>query len=153
MVHHPDVFRGATDRAFLTEFATTMARRDQLRVFQLLVGGRVVATRIGFLYGEELYLYYSGFEPDMGKYSVMTTTVAEAIRYAIAERFRTVNLSTGNDVSKTRWRPRESVSCEVVATSPTWRAKLASATYRRAREALRDERVARWLRHFLARRE
>jgi len=40
------------------------------------------------------------------KYSVMTTTVAEAIKYAIANGLNTVNLSPGADVSKTRWGPR-----------------------------------------------
>ena len=133
MVHHPDVFRGATDRAFLTEFATTMARRDQLRVFQLLVGGRVVATRIGFLYGEELYLYYSGFEPDMGKYSVMTTTVVEALKWAIEQRLRVVNLSSGTDVSKLRWGPTGVEFRTLMEISPGWRATAAFRAYRKSR--------------------
>jgi hypothetical protein len=37
----------------------------------------------------------------------MTTTMAEAIKYAIAGRLRSVNLSPGTDVGKTRWGPRE----------------------------------------------
>jgi hypothetical protein len=37
----------------------------------------------------------------------MTTTVAEAIKYAMAHGLKTVNLSTTREVSKTRWGPRQ----------------------------------------------
>ena len=37
----------------------------------------------------------------------MTTTVAEAIKYAIVQGLATVNLSPTSDISKTRWGPRE----------------------------------------------
>lgn len=133
MVHHPDVFRGATDRAFLSEFATTMARRDQLRIFQLKVAGRVVATRIGFLYGDELYLYYSGFKPEMGKYSVMTTTVVEALKWAIEQRLRIVNLSSGTDVSKLRWGPKAAEFRAMVEIAPGWRPRAAFRAYQKFR--------------------
>jgi CelD/BcsL family acetyltransferase involved in cellulose biosynthesis len=78
-------------------------------VFQLLIEGKVVATRIGFRSGRSLYLYYSGYDPELSRYSVMTTLLAETLKWAIERQLATVNLSFGNDVSKTRWRP-ESVS-------------------------------------------
>jgi hypothetical protein len=43
-----------------------------------------MATRIGFVLGKTLYLYYSGYDVKMRKYSIMTTTVCETIKYAIA---------------------------------------------------------------------
>jgi CelD/BcsL family acetyltransferase involved in cellulose biosynthesis len=104
---HPNRFAGAGLRQFLQEVCGELAARDIVRVFQLDIGGQVVASRIGFEVGDSLYLYYSGFDPQWSKYSVMTTTVAEAIKYAIARGLKTVNLSPGNDVSKTRWSPRE----------------------------------------------
>ena len=61
-----------------------------------------MATRIGFVVEDSLYLYYSGYDPEFSRFSIMTTVVAEAIQYAISERFRTVNLSTGKDLSKRR---------------------------------------------------
>ena len=106
-IDHPNRFAGAGLRQFLQEACGALAARDIVRVFQLTIGGRVVASRIGFEIGDSLYLYYSGFDPDWSKYSVMTTTVAEAIKYAIARGLKTVNLSPGNDISKTRWSPRE----------------------------------------------
>jgi len=57
--------------------------------------------------GHTLYLYYSGFKPPWGRYSVATTIQAEAIKYAIACGLKSVDLSPGRVVSKTRWSPRE----------------------------------------------
>jgi CelD/BcsL family acetyltransferase involved in cellulose biosynthesis len=76
-------------------------------VFELNIGGQVVASRIGFVVGDTLYMYYSGFKPCWARYSVTTTILAEAIKYAIACGLKTVDLSPGRNVSKTRWSPRE----------------------------------------------
>jgi CelD/BcsL family acetyltransferase involved in cellulose biosynthesis len=107
-VEHPNRFASAALRNFLCEVCGDLAARGVVRVFQLEIAGQIVASRIGFVVGDSLYLYYSGFSPDWASYSVMTTTVAEAIKYAIAQQgLKTVNLSTGSDISKTRWGPRE----------------------------------------------
>jgi CelD/BcsL family acetyltransferase involved in cellulose biosynthesis len=102
---HQDVFEHPKSRAFLVEVCRRFAEQGALRVFRLHVDGALVATRIGFVLGNSLYLYYSGYDPDYAKYSVMTTTVSEAIKYAIDHGLREVNLSTGSDASKQRWRP------------------------------------------------
>ena len=91
---------------FLFSVCDALAARGAVRVFQLVIGGTVVASRIGFVVHDSLYLYYSGFDPEWAGYSVMTTVVAESIKYAISSGLKTVNLSTGTDVSKTRWSPR-----------------------------------------------
>lgn len=74
-------------------------------MFELRVAGEVVASRVGFATGEAIYLYYSGYDPQWGRYGVMTTTLAEIVCYAIGCGLASLNLSTGDDVSKTRWRP------------------------------------------------
>ncbi|HYC10647.1 MAG TPA: hypothetical protein VEC10_13485, partial [Steroidobacteraceae bacterium] len=43
---------------------------------------------------------------DWARYSVMTTTIVEAFKYAIANGLKTVNLSLNTERSKLRWRPR-----------------------------------------------
>ena len=106
-VKHPDVFNSAQARALLRNYCLEMARRDALRIFQLMIGGEVVAMRIGFVLGDEIYLYFSGYDQAYSRFSVMTTTVAEAIKHSIEQGMRIVNLSTGTDVSKTRWRPSQ----------------------------------------------
>jgi len=104
---HLDVFESPQARTFLTEACLRLAQRGVARVFRLRVGDQVVATRIGFEMGQALYLYYSGWDPAFGKYSVMTTLVAEVIQDAIDRGVHSVNLSTGKDVSKMRWGPDE----------------------------------------------
>ncbi len=104
-VTHANVFSTEASRSFLHAYCHDLAEQGALRIFQIVIGDKVVATRIAFVFGDELYLYYSGYDVTYGQYSIMTTVVAEAIKWAIANRFRTVNLSSGSDVSKTRWRP------------------------------------------------
>lgn len=103
---HPNRFASEASRHFLYDVCSMLARRGVLRLFQLKIRGEIVAMRIGFVVADSLYLYYSGFDPAWARYGVMTTTVAEALKYAIAQGLRTANLSPGMDVSKTRWGPR-----------------------------------------------
>ena len=130
---HGDYFASAATRGFLGAVCARLAERGAVRVFELVIRGEVVATRIGFVLGNSLYLYYSGFDPAWARYGVMTTTLAEAIKDAIGHGMSSVNLSTGRDVSKTRWGPREVVYPQAfqVARSPLSRA--AYNLYRRAR--------------------
>jgi CelD/BcsL family acetyltransferase involved in cellulose biosynthesis len=105
-VHHLDRFASPVTHAFLYAVCERLAARGAVRLFQLKIGGEVVASRLGFVLRDSLYLYYSGFDPAWGRYAVMTTTVAEALKYAIRQGLKTVNLTPGTDVSKTRWGPR-----------------------------------------------
>ena len=57
------------------------------------------------------------------------STVAEALKFAIANNFATVNLSPGNDVSKTRWGPTEVMLREAVIPSPSARGPLIYRAY------------------------
>ncbi len=148
MVRHPDVFRGPVDRAFLIDFAGAMARRGQLRVFQLVISGSVVATRVGFLYGDELYLYYSGYDLDMGQHSVMTRTLVETFQWAISEGVRVVNLSAGTDRSKLRWGPAAVEFRTLIEVSPGWRARVAFSLYQKSRAVAGYPRIGRLLTWF-----
>jgi hypothetical protein len=63
----------------------------------------------------------------------MTTTVAEAIKYAIAHGLKTVNLSPAKDVSKTRWGPRQVDYTSVYENAGRLRSRLAREAYLKAR--------------------
>jgi CelD/BcsL family acetyltransferase involved in cellulose biosynthesis len=104
-VDHPDHFASEVSRRFLFDVCERFAARRAVRVFQLRIGADIVAVRIGFIVGDCLSLYYSGFDPRWARYGVMTTTIAEAMKYAIEAGLETVNLSRGTDMSKTRWGP------------------------------------------------
>jgi CelD/BcsL family acetyltransferase involved in cellulose biosynthesis len=103
---HPNRFAGRALQEFLYDVCDCLAARDVVRVFQLRIGREIVASRVAFIVGDSMYLYYSGFDPAWARYSVMTTATAEAIRYAISAGLRTVNLSLTADRQKLRWRPR-----------------------------------------------
>jgi CelD/BcsL family acetyltransferase involved in cellulose biosynthesis len=128
-LQHRDVFVRETAREFLSDYSAQMAARGQLRIFELIVDGKVVATRIGFALGREIYLYYSGFDPAWAKHNVMTTLMAEIMKWAIAQGAAVLNLSTGTDRSKTRWRPETVNSWSGTLVSPTWRGSLAHLAY------------------------
>lgn len=143
-IAHKDVFAFPAAQRFLRDLCGRMAATGELHLFRLRVQGRVVASRVGFAQGDSLFLYYSGYDPEMSKYSVMTTTVAEAIKYAIVQGFKRVNLSTGNDVSKTRWGPKEIVFHECVQRAPSLRGRFSYDAYQallRARESPRLQKA------------
>ena len=116
-IHHADVFVEPNARAFLVDVCERLSARGQAYVFRLRVGHLVVATRVAFLLGGTLYLYFSGYKREFGKYSVMTTLLAEVIQHAFRSGIGSINLSSGNDVSKTRWAPREWLECDGVTVS------------------------------------
>lgn len=151
-VAHGNVFDTTEARRFLSDVCGRFARRRCLRIFQLLVDERVVAVRVGFVIGDSLYLYYSGYDRAFAQYSVMTTTVAEAIKYAIAQGLKTVNLSTGNDVSKVRWNPVEVLTRQALLVSPSRRGELARDVYRHTVDAIEDVPALRFAMKFLTRR-
>jgi hypothetical protein len=55
-----------------------------------------------------------------------------------------VNLSTGDDVSKRRWRPREIPFGELEIVAPTWPGRLMHDSFTRARNGFRQVLPAYW---------
>jgi CelD/BcsL family acetyltransferase involved in cellulose biosynthesis len=148
-VEHPNRFASARARGFLLDLCGKLADDGVVRVFTLLVNEKPAACRIGFMLPQTLYLYYSGYDPAWRKYSIMTTTVAEAIKYAIDAKLRSVHLSTGTDVSKTRWGATETVFQDAVVVRASLRSRLARRGWDAAEQASGDERFAAvtgWLR-------
>lgn len=126
---HPNVFEGHRARSFLRSYAERAARHGTLRIFQLEVGDQLVATRLGFVLDDQLHLYFSGYDEAWGKYSVMTTLLAETIKWAIESGLELVNLSPGTDVSKLRWSPDAIEFQQAVQVSPTVRGALTHRAY------------------------
>lgn len=132
---HPDHFSDERSRTFLRDVCATLAARRVARVFELVIGGEVVASRLGFVVGQSLYMYYSGFVPRWARYSVTTTTLAEAIKYAISCGLTSVDLSPTRNVSKVRWSPREVTYERAVQFCGGRRGQRARFLYRLARGA------------------
>jgi len=132
-VVHPDRFASPICRDFLYAVCERLAARGAVRLFALKIGGHIVAMRLAFVAGDSLYLYYSGFDPAWARYSVMTTTVAEAIKYSIAHGLKSINLSLTKEVSKTRWGPRQIDCGSAYEPKGTLRSRLARSVYLTAR--------------------
>jgi CelD/BcsL family acetyltransferase involved in cellulose biosynthesis len=144
-IHHDDSFASHRSREFLLDVSQRFAERGALRIFQLHYNESVIATRIGFVCGDSLYLYFSGFDPAFARYSVMTTVVAEAIKHAIASGLKTVNLSTGRDVSKQRWAPTEAVYRKVELEPPNPIGRLKYRGYRAVADYVRRRSPDGWV--------
>jgi CelD/BcsL family acetyltransferase involved in cellulose biosynthesis len=147
-VPHPNRFASRISRDFLYEVCERLSKSGALRLFRLEIASQIVAMRIGIAVGDSLYLYYSGYDPAWARYSVMTTTVAEAIKYAIAHGFKTINLSPTKEVSKTRWGPREIQYPSAYQQGARLRSRLARRAYMKARSGAGLQ--SRLLRHLIA---
>jgi CelD/BcsL family acetyltransferase involved in cellulose biosynthesis len=128
-IDHPDRFANPRHRRFLVEYVQRVAERGLLRLFEIEIDGQVIASRLAFLLDSELYFYFAGYDPNWRKYSVMTTLMSEALKWAIDHRVKIVNLSTGKDLSKMRWRPCEIVHRSAVQIAPTIRGRLGFTVY------------------------
>ena len=126
---HADRFASRNCRKFLYAICDRLAARGAVRLFALKIGGQIIAMRLGFVVDDSLYLYYSGYDPAWARYSVMTTTVAEALKYAIARGFKTVNLSPGREISKVRWGPHQIDFGAGYEANTRLRSRLASSAY------------------------
>jgi CelD/BcsL family acetyltransferase involved in cellulose biosynthesis len=147
-VYHGNVFKTAAARNFLRELCARYAAREITHIFNLKLRERTIATRLGFKLGGSMYLYFSGYDPAYGRYSAMTSCLAGAIRWSIEAGLQTVNLSTGTDVSKTRWGPEEHVFGEAHLVSPSLIAHAAHLAH-----SLVDRRVtSEWARRLVGRR-
>ena len=133
--YHPNRFQTPRNRNFMMDYAHQTAKKGQLCLLELEIDGDVVGSRLGFKFGSELYLYFSGFDLSWKKYSIMILLMSETIKWAIQRGLKVVNLSTGNDQSKLRWRPVEIMFYDANQMAPTVRALLLVPVY----EALRRQ--------------
>jgi CelD/BcsL family acetyltransferase involved in cellulose biosynthesis len=138
---HLDRFAGTGPRRFLRTACARFANRNLARVFTLYVGGVAVASRVAFLLPDCLYLYYSGFDPAWGKYSVMTTALAEIIKHAIDRHIPFVHLSMGADTAKSRWGPETQLFHQGITVRPRARSRTALRVYGWARSNAAFEHV------------
>jgi CelD/BcsL family acetyltransferase involved in cellulose biosynthesis len=125
MAYHRDNFAIKRHRDFMAEAIDGFAAQGSARAFEMHVNGKLAAIRLAFAFDNELYLYFSGFDPEWKKYGVMTTLVVEIMKWAIEHKFGLLNLSTGKDLSKLRWKPDEITFQDITQPSCSLRGQLA----------------------------
>ena len=129
MLFHPNRFVQPHVRAFFADYLRRAAERGELRIFELEIGGIVVASRPALLLGSDLYMHLAGYDPAWKTYRVMTVLMTEMIKWAFTHRVERINLSTGRDQSKICWKPREVLFRDAVQVSPTMRARAAFGAF------------------------
>jgi hypothetical protein len=108
---------------FNYEIARLAMDKGWLRLFELSVAGRTIASLCCFCYREVFYAYQMGFDPDWASCSPALLLIAHAIRQAIDEGAHTVDLLPGTEHHKVVWT--ESLHADAhLMLSNTWRGHL-----------------------------
>ena len=141
-VTHPHRFETDTSRRFLYDVCDRLAQRGVVRVFVLKVRGCVVATRIAFVVGEPAVPLLFGLRPPLGEVQRLDDDRGRGDQVRDRARASTAaNLSTGTDVSKTRWGARLVAFPEAIQPHPRLRSRVTYAAY----QSLLDGAQNRWL--------
>ena len=127
-VSHPDYFQLDKARTLISLLANDPAESG-IRLFILRDGNRLIAARLAFETPRGIYLYYSGFDPEYGKYSVMTRLLVDVLKQSIESEKQYVHMSYGRDRSKTRWSPREVVYMQYLVFRKSLRGRLSATLY------------------------
>jgi CelD/BcsL family acetyltransferase involved in cellulose biosynthesis len=88
---------------FLRAVAGSLASRDMLRFFTMCVDGKIVAIILALRNYSSLFGYLSGFDPVYAKYSFGQELIAQALRYAHDNRYRSWNFLRGVEAYKFEW--------------------------------------------------
>jgi len=127
-IRHPNYFESQEGRSLL-ELLAKDPDNSGMRLFVLKDGDRLIAARLGFETPRGVYLYYSGYEPEYSKYSIMTRLVVEVIKRSIERGQHYVHLSFGRDRSKMRWSPQEVAHNQYLMVSTSLRGRFLAACY------------------------
>jgi CelD/BcsL family acetyltransferase involved in cellulose biosynthesis len=144
-VKHPDRFTNEANRGFIADYVNLLTERGACRIFELEINDRPIASVLGFVMDDNLWLYSSGFDPSWRKYGVMTMLTAEILKWSIASRMKVVNLSCGKDMGKIRWNPTEVNFFHLLQPAPRRKGRLLLRAYESV-DGLR--RLAAWSRGY-----
>jgi CelD/BcsL family acetyltransferase involved in cellulose biosynthesis len=100
---HANVFDDPRYAAFLTAAATSVAARDLMTIYTLLVGERVLAAQLVVHAPGTSMLLTSGMHPDGWDFSPMALITKEIICDEILAGRNRLNHSAGPDTGKLRW--------------------------------------------------
>jgi CelD/BcsL family acetyltransferase involved in cellulose biosynthesis len=92
---------------FHRAFSEISLDRGWLKLYTLLLDDVPVSSLYVFKYGDVYYHYQSAFDPDYGKYSLGTVTVALAIKDAIEDRAAEFDFLHDNESYKYLWARQE----------------------------------------------
>lgn len=117
MKRHSDYFASATSRAFMLLIAMILSWQRRVALARMIVDGQVVAMQLLLFEGDGMSLYFSGFDPAWGRYSVMMLTTKASLQYAMAQGITWVDLTAGaGSQAKRQWANEEYYKYYVLVT-------------------------------------
>jgi|GEM_PF-2580740 len=132
-VRHQDHFAQPARQAFFRSVCPALAALGRLRIGVLWVDGAPVAAQMWLENRDTLFLYYSGYEPAWGRFSVGLIATLESFRSAMVERgIRHVEFLAGGGQFKERWDPERRLrhNLTLAAHPAVFRSVLALASIR-----------------------
>ena len=114
------LFDSGAFRAFHQEISTTALRLGWLRLYQLAVADRVIATTYCFRYRDVFYAYQTGFDLQWAWYSPSRLILAYTIREAIRGGAREFDMLRGTEAHKFTWTNETRNDCHLLASN-NWR--------------------------------
>ena len=104
--------------AFLRDAATALARRDMLRIFTVYFQERVAAILLALRNPTTIFAYLSAFDPKYERFGFGRELLAQALRYAHAQRYRGWSFLRGEEAYKYSWGAERIPKCRVIITRP-----------------------------------
>jgi len=89
--------------AFHKEVAQQFLRLERLRLYCLEARGQIVAMLYCFRYGDRIYHFQSGFDPDWSSAGVGQVLISYAVEHAIGEGARRFDFLKGEYAYKSDW--------------------------------------------------
>jgi len=111
---------GEKFRDFHIDVAKRFSENGWLGLYFLLVDNEPVCAIYGFEYGQKMYDYLKGFDPDYYNYSVGNLTLNFLLEELINKGFRELDLMRGSEEYKTRWTDdyRQNFELRLIRTAP-----------------------------------
>jgi CelD/BcsL family acetyltransferase involved in cellulose biosynthesis len=97
------IFRHSIFKNFHLDLARIFNERGWLRLYFLMLDGKPVSAEYGFEYGQKLYLYQTGFDPQYSRYGVCNLTILYHIKDCIQRGLRECDMMRGEHTYKKEW--------------------------------------------------
>jgi CelD/BcsL family acetyltransferase involved in cellulose biosynthesis len=117
MKRHTNYFASANSRKFMMSVSDALSRQQQIALACMRVDGHRVAMQMLLFQGDVMSLYFSGFDPQWSRYSVMMLTTKASLEYAMARKVTWVDLTAGaGSQAKRQWANEEFQTQYVLVT-------------------------------------
>jgi CelD/BcsL family acetyltransferase involved in cellulose biosynthesis len=98
------VFASNVNQSFHMDIAESFAKRDWLALFFLTFNDTPVAAVYSFEYGQKLYAYLCGFDPEYSIYRPGHLVFSKIMQYGIRKNLTQFDFLRGDEEYKARWK-------------------------------------------------